>query len=64
MTKARKGTKLSGSTNPAHLILSTSEAHPPFIQEVPGQPGKIEKCVWDDSINGYRCSIISEDNSQ
>lgn len=44
--------------NPVHLVLSTGEAHPPFIQEI--APGVIEKCVWDERINGYRCSVIQE----
>ena len=44
----------SGNTN--HLVLSTGDAHPPFIQEV--APGEIEKCVWDPDINGYRCTAV------
>jgi hypothetical protein len=60
MPKARKRKKPSGNINTAHLVLSTGEAHPPFIQEI--SPGVIEKCVWDDSINGYRCRIIQESN--
>jgi hypothetical protein len=52
-----------GATNTAHLVLSTTDPHPPFVQEVPGEPGEVEKCVWDDTINGYRCSIIPADNA-
>lgn len=59
MPKRAKQARKSMATNTAHLVLSTGEAHPPFVQEVPGQPGELEKCVWDDTINGYRCSIIS-----
>jgi len=55
-----KVTKQSGHQNPVHLVLSTGEAHPPFIQEI--APGVIEKCVWDNTINGYRCEIIHEHN--
>ena len=58
MAKNGKRPKTSGGTNTAHLILSTGDPHPPFVQEVPGQPGKIERCEWDDTINGYRCTII------
>lgn len=47
----------SSNINTNHLVLSTGEAHPPFVQEI--SPGVIEKCVWDDTIHGYRCSIIS-----
>jgi hypothetical protein len=61
-TRAKRA-KTSTGTNRAHLVLSTGEAHPPFVQEVPGQPGEVEKCVWDDSINGYRCSIIPADEA-
>ena len=60
MAKFKKRRKQSSNTNTAHLVLSTGEAHPPFIQEI--APGVIEKCVWDDSINGYRCSIIQKNS--
>jgi hypothetical protein len=56
MAKAGKRKKTPRNINTAHLVLSTGEAHPPFIQEI----SPIEKCVWDASINGYRCSIIQE----
>jgi hypothetical protein len=62
MAKASKRQTLSSGANPAHLVLSTGETHPPFIQEI--EPGVIEKCVWDDDINGYRCSIMQEANGQ
>jgi len=62
MTKVKKQKKKSRKTNTAHLILSTGDSHPPFIQEI--SPGVLEKCVWDESINGYRCSIIHEHNGQ
>lgn len=58
MARKAKEKKSSSGANPMHLILSTGEAHPPFIQEI--APGVLEKCVWDDGINGYRCSIIHE----
>ena len=60
MARATRNTPpWSGNTN--HLVLSTGEAHPPFIQEV--APGQIEKCVWDPTINGYRCTAVeSSDN--
>lgn len=54
--KNPKKKAVSWSGNPTHLVLSTGEAHPPFIQEV--APGEIEKCVWDASINGYRCTAV------
>jgi hypothetical protein len=63
MPRAPKRAQSSKGTNTSHLVLSTGEAHPPFIQEIPGQPGEVEKCVWDDSINGYRCRIISADDA-
>jgi hypothetical protein len=63
MAKAKKKRKKqSNHTITTHLVLSTGEVHPPFIQEI--APGVIEKCVWDDSINGYRCSIIQQDGGQ
>jgi hypothetical protein len=62
MAKAGKRKKTTRNINTAHLVLSTGEAHPPFIQEI--SPGVIEKCVWDASINGYRCSIIQKNNGQ
>lgn len=52
--KPKKSSNWSG--NPTHLVLSTGEAHPPFIQEI--APGQIEKCVWDSTINGYRCTAV------
>jgi hypothetical protein len=51
-------TNNSSQTNPSHLVLSTGEPHPPFVQEVPGRPGQVERCEWDPTINGYRCQII------
>lgn len=63
MPKRVKQARGSTGTNTAHLVLSTNEAHPPFVQEVPGQPGEVERCVWDDSINGYRCNIIPSDEA-
>jgi hypothetical protein len=62
MAKAKKRRKVSRGAKPTHLVLSTGEARPPFIQEI--EPGVIEKCVWDDSINGYRCSTMQENNGQ
>lgn len=55
---AKRNTSMTINQN--HLVLSTGEAHPPFIQEV--APGEIERCVWDPGINGYRCTIIPSDN--
>lgn len=58
MAKSNNRPRTSNVTNTNHLVLSTGDPHPPFIQEVPGQPGVIERCEWDDSINGYRCAIV------
>jgi hypothetical protein len=63
MAKAGKRKKTTRKNiNTTHLVLNTGEAHPPFIMEI--SPGVIEKCVWDASINGYRCSIIQENSGQ
>ena len=56
-----KAAKQSSHANPIHLVMRTGEAHPPFVQEI--SPGVLEKCVWDDTINGYRCSIIHDHNA-
>jgi hypothetical protein len=58
MAKSRRRKKAIGHINTSRLVLSTGEAHPPFFQEL--SPGVVEKCVWDNSINAYRCSIVHE----
>ena len=65
---AKKAVKTVPRTNADHLVLSTDGPHPPFLQEVYGQPGVVERCEWYNDTNGYICKIVpnpheSEENT-